>query len=149
MFSSVAHIGFTVSDLDQSVAFYKDILGLTYVGEMFMEGPSTEELFKREGAAARVAYLKTADEHAPLVELIQFSDVASLKDTPSLFKTSISEFCFMVDDIDAEYERLVDLGVKFLSAPQTFDSTEYGFGKSRAVYLFDPDGNILELIQSL
>ena len=149
MFSSVAHIGITVSDLDRSVSFYKNELGLEYVGEMFMEGPSTEALFQRASANARVAYLKTLDEHAPLVELIQFTDKPSECDEPTLFKTSISELCFMVDDIDAEYSRLSDLGVKFMSEPQTFDSTQYGFGKSRAVYLYDPDGNILELIQSL
>ena len=149
MFQSVAHIGFTVSDLDRSVAFYRDILGLAYVGEMEMGGPETAALFQRAGCAARVAYLSTADKKAPPVELIQFTDVPAEKSTPSLFKTSISELCFATDDIDREYEALLAKGVRFLSAPQTFDSTAYGFGKSRAVYFFDPDDNILELIQPL
>ena len=149
MFQSVAHIGFTVSDLDRSVAFYRDVLGLSYVGEMEMDGPETAALFQREGCTARVAYLSTADKKAPPVELIQFTDKASQTGKPSLFTTSISELCFATENIDREYETLKAKGVRFLSEPQTFDSTAYGFGKSRAVYLFDPDGNILELIQPL
>lgn len=147
MFTTIAHIGLTVSDLDRSVAFYKEVLGLEYIGEMTMDGPETAALFQREGCSARVAYLRTADANAAPVELIQFTDVPAKKDTPDLFKTSISELCFTTDDIDREYQRLLERGVRFISEPQTFDSTKYGFGKSRAVYFYDPDGNILELIQ--
>lgn len=147
MFTSVAHMGLTVSDLDRSIRFYRDTLGLEWVGEMQMGGPETAALFKREGCSARVGYLRTADKNAPLVELIQFLDEPAVKDEPSLFKTSISEICFATDDIDREYETLLAKGVEFLSEPQTFDSTQYGFGKSRAVYFFDPDRNVLELIQ--
>ncbi len=147
MFASVAHIGFTVSDLDRSVEFYRDTLGLEWVGEMKMDGPQTAALFQREGCSARVGYLRTADKNAPLVELIQFVDAPAVSDEPSLFKTSISEACFATDDIDRDYKALRAKGVEFLSEPQTFDSTRYGFGKSRAVYFFDPDRNVLELIQ--
>ncbi len=149
MIPSIAHIGLTVSDLTRSIAFYRDVLGLSYVGEMSMGGPESAALFRRPGCTARVAYLQTKDKHAPLVELIQFTDHPSAAAESSLFQTSISELCFSTDDIDAEYARLCQQGVSFLSEPQTFDSTAYGFGKSRAVYLRDPDGNILELIQPL
>ena len=62
-----------------------------------------------------------------------------------LFHTSIWELCFAVKDIDREYQRRKERGVQFLSKPQTFDSTEYGFGKSRIVYFRDSDGIVLEL----
>ncbi len=149
MFHSVAHIGITVTDLDRSIAFYRDILGLHFLGEMTMGGPETAELFRRPGCSARVAYLRPEDPSAPPVELIQFTDHHALQNTPTLFESSISELCFSVEDIDGEYERLRAQGVEFLSAPQTFDSRKYGFGMSRAVYFYDPDHNILELIQSL
>lgn len=150
MFKSVAHIGLTVKNLDRSVEFYRDVLGLKYMGEMRMDGPETEKLFNREGCAARVAYLRPyGGENVPPVELIQFIGFNAEEDTPSLFKTSISELCFMSSDIDKDYSALIAKGVKFISEPQTFDSTEYGFGKSRAVYFYDPDGNILELIQPI
>ncbi len=148
MLSSVAHIGLTVSNLDVSIAFYRDILGLNYIGEMMMGGEETAHLFQKEGCQARVAYLKgTKEQQAPSIELIQFLGQPIEHHQGNLFQTSISEVCFYTDDIDQSYTQLKNAGVEFLSEPQTFDSIKYGFGKSRAVYFRDPDGIILELIQ--
>lgn len=149
MITSIAHIGLTVSNIERSVAFYKHTLKLEYLGEMKMGGPETAALFKKEGCEARVAYLKPKNSTGPLVELIQFTSFAAQLHGSDLFETSISELCFAVDDIDAETARLKKLGIKLISDPQTFDSTEYGFGKSRAIYFYDPDENILEFIQPL
>ena len=52
-----------------------------------------------------------------------------------------------MDNIDEEYKRLKELGVKFISEPQYFDLTAQGFGKSKAVYFYEPDNIILELIE--
>ena len=132
------------------MAFYRDVLGLAYLGEMEMEGLETERLFQRKDCKARVAYLNGSRElAAPPVEMIQFVGQEPERQTGDLFRTSISELCFFVEDIDREYRRLKEMGVEFLSEPQTFDSTKYGFGKSRAVYLRDPDGIALELLQTV
>ena len=42
MVGRIYHVGLTVSDLDRSIAFYRDILGLEFQGEIFMEGEETE-----------------------------------------------------------------------------------------------------------
>ena len=57
MLQGIVHVRLTVTDLDRSVAFYRDVLGLAYLGEMEMEGLETEQLFQRKGCKARVAYL--------------------------------------------------------------------------------------------
>lgn len=150
MITSILHIGLTVTDIDRSIAFYRDTLGLSFQGELTMEGEATEKLFKKPGCAARVAYLNGSSHiDAPPVELIQFTSEKAQEKPSDLFSTSISEICFLTDDIDREYRRLCDLGVEFLSKPQDFDFTADGFGKSKAVYFKDPDGIILELMQSL
>ncbi len=150
MIEQIYHVGLTVSDLDRSIRFYRDVLGLKYQGEIQMDGIETENMFQKPGCKARVAYLNGAEDlKMPPVELIQFVDSDIAESRPSLFQTSISELCFLTDDIDREYERLCGLGVDMISKPQTFDSTAYGFGRSRAVYFLDPDRNVLELIQSL
>lgn len=148
MIKQIAHVGVTVSDIDRSIAFYRDVLGLDFKGEMTMEGKETDLLFGRKNAKARVAYLNGSNHiMCPPLELIQFIDQDIRKDEADLFKTSISEICFMTDDIWKVYEELKAKGVDFISEPQGFDSTAYGFGKSIAVYLRDPDGIIMELIQ--
>jgi predicted enzyme related to lactoylglutathione lyase len=48
--------------------------------------------------------------------------------------------CFDVDDVEAEYQRLLAAGVRFHTPPQDF-------GSARATYGRDPDGNVFELQQ--
>lgn len=151
MIQDIMHVGVTVSDMDRSIAFYRDVLGLQFQGELLMEGEATDKLFAAEGCRVRVAYLKGEGTlQAPPVELIQMiSPKSPAADKADLFKTSISEICFETEDIEAEYVRLKAQGVEILSEPQTFDFTSSGFGKSKAIYFKDPDGIILELMQSL
>lgn len=150
MITSILHVGVTVTDLDRSIAFYRDTLGLKFQSEMTMEGETTDKLFRRKNCKARVAYLNGSSHmEAPPVELIQFTSEKAEERPADLFATSISEICFRTDDLWREYHRLYDLGVEFLSEPQDFDFTKEGLGKSRAVYFKDPDGIILELIEAL
>lgn len=150
MIGKILHVGLTVTDLERSIAFYRDVLGLSFVGQILMEGETTEKLFVKKGCKAKVGYLNGSEHiECPPVELIQFVGEEPKRQNGDLFTTSISELCFFVDDIDKEYERLSKAGVEFLSEPQEFDFTSDGFGKSKAVYLRDPDGIILELMQPL
>ena len=150
MIGRIYHVGLTVSDLDRSVAFYRDVLGLTYQGEMVMTGDATDALFQRKDCKVRVAYLNGSEHvEAPPVELIQFVGDAAEKEAPGLFAPSISELCFYTDAIDAVYERLLSKGADCLSPPVAFDFTDQGFGKSKAFYFKDPDGIILEMMQPL
>ena len=113
-----------------------------------MEGTETDLLFARPNCRARVAYLNGSDAiMAPPVELIQFLDDETEASQVSLTKTSISEICFRVENIDAAYQYLLEHHVECLSAPQPFDFTASGFGKSKAIYFKDPDGIILELME--
>jgi catechol 2,3-dioxygenase-like lactoylglutathione lyase family enzyme len=51
----------------------------------------------------------------------------------------ITHLCLDVEDLDAEYERLLAAGMTFNSPPQ-----DLGAGV-RTVYGRDPDGNVVEL----
>ena len=149
MVSEIAHVGVTVSDIERSIAFYRDAVGLELIGRMVMEGGSTDRLFVSDGCRAEVAYLRKGRSDCPPLELIQFTSRDADAEPADLFRTSISEICFLTDDIWADYDRMRGLGVDFLSEPQEFDSTEYGLGRSIAVYFRDPDGIVMELIQNL
>ena len=47
MVGRIYHVGLTVSDLERSIAFYRDVLGLEFQGEIFMEGEETDKMFRR------------------------------------------------------------------------------------------------------
>lgn len=150
MIGQVMHVGVTVSDMEQSIKFYRDILGLKYLGEIIMSGKETDLLFSSENCKVKVVYLNGSEDiMAPPIELIQFLDEQTIHSEANLKKISVSEICFKVNDIDAVYKHLLDNQVECLSEPQEFDFTEYGFGKSKALYFKDPDGIILELMENI
>ena len=150
MVGKIYHVGLTVSDLDRSIAFYKDVLGLEFQGEIMMTGEETDKMFQKKNCKARVAYLNGSKVlEAPPIELIQFAEEDVNKVKSNLFTTSISEVCFYTDDIDSVYKTLIENHVECLSEPQYFDFRADGFGESRAFYFRDPDGIILEMMQPL
>ena len=149
MITNMLHVGLTITDMERSLHFYHDLLGFHLEGTLTMEGKETDILFGQKNVSATVSYVK-GDKgiQTPPLELICFKDSPVKENSTDLFTTSVSEICFATEDIHAEYQRLKELGVDFLSEPQYFDFTKDGFGKSWAVYFRDPDGIILELIQS-
>ena len=150
MIHEIIHIGITVSDIERSTAFYRDVLGLEFMGSITMEGDETDRLFQLKNSVAKIVYLNgSKGSLAPPIELIQFVSEDCEINTPNLRRTSISEICFRVDNIDKVYRDLKDKGVEFLSEPQLFDFRKDGFSKSKAVYFKDPDGVILELMEYL
>nr|WP_294438541.1 VOC family protein [uncultured Blautia sp.] len=150
MVGQIYHVGLTVSNLERSLHFYRDVLGLEYQGQLLMEGKETEAMFQRTNCKARVAYLNGSEMlHMPPVELIQFVEEEITCKSMDLFSTSISELCFLVEDAEQVYQMLMEQGVECLSAPQEFDFRQAGFGRSKAFYFRDPDGIILEIMQPL
>ena len=150
MLKEVMHIGITVSNIERSINFYKNILGLTLIGEAFMEGKETDALFAMNNCKVKIAYLNGSDNIiAPPIKLLQFVTPETIKDEAELNKISVSEICFRVDNVEKVYKHLIDNNVECLSEPQEFDFTSYGFSKSKALYFKDPDGIILELMETL
>lgn len=71
MIGKIYHVGLTVSDLDKSIIFYRDILGLEFQGEILMVGEETDKLFNKKNCRARIAYLNGSKNiEVPPVELI-------------------------------------------------------------------------------
>lgn len=58
MLKHIAHVGVTVSNLERSIDFYQNVLGLSYKGQMVMEGEATDTLFGTKGCKVKVAYLE-------------------------------------------------------------------------------------------
>ena len=73
MVGRIYHVGLTVSDLDRSIAFYRDILGLEFQGEIFMEGEETDKIYAEQLAneyapkdTSKVVALRKLDAKAKL-----------------------------------------------------------------------------------
>lgn len=54
MIGKIYHVGLTVSDLDKSIAFYRDVLGLEFLGEIMMVGEETDRMFQKKNCKANL-----------------------------------------------------------------------------------------------
>lgn len=139
------HGGVTVSDLDRSVAFYRDVLGF----EVAIRRDATEEYLRemhgQPFTMVRMAFLAIPNSDS-MIELIEYQGVETRKPTYQPSDPSTGHLCFLVDDIHAVDARLRSAGCPGRSA----DPIEITAGPNKggwAVYFADPDGYPIEFIQ--
>lgn len=143
------HVSFTVSNLEQSVKWYTEVLGLEYVRGQIQANAYTAKLVAFPNVHLKVAQLRVPGLPVPRsmhhIEIIEYVNPRG-EDIPlDTNRTGVGHWAFQVDNLQAEYERLMALGVHFKSEPNTIAE---GVNKGGyAVYFTDPDGITLELIQ--
>ena len=143
--SGLHHTCYTVSDLDRSVAFYRDLLGCEVVAEQEKEGGYLAAIVGYPDAHVRMAHLRVpGTEH--VIELFEYLAPAGTRADVVPRNVGASHLCFLVDDLPALYEQLREKGVtSFVSPPVEVDT---GVNKGGyALYLRDPDGISVELFQ--
>lgn len=146
MLNKIGHVSLTINNLEESIKFYEDTLGMKLIKQKVMECKSTEILFGISSCNVHVAHLRSCDDcGSPDIELLEFREKDTLKDDIRINRVSISGISFYVENIQKTYEDLKAKGVEFISSPQYFESVEDGFGKTKSVYFKDPNGIILEL----
>lgn len=141
--TTLHHTGFAVQDLDRSVRFYTQGLGLEQYNRLLSDSPGVRSVVGYEDAVLNIAMLAGVDGHT--LELIQYkTPVGEPSDPGSQRKRArfgAAHLCFVVRDIDATYAALLELGGQKLNPPvPVFDGLS-------ACYLQDPDGNWIELIE--
>ena len=143
---AVHHVGLVVRDLDRSIYFYHDLLGLPFANEPtpWFEGPQLEKGVGVPGATLRQVALWAGP--ASMMELIEYGNrpVESNKPIPNNY-LGAAHVCFLVDDIRAKKAELEGKGVEFYSDVNVVD--EGPLAGWRWCYFSDPDGLALELVE--
>lgn len=143
MIGTAHHYGVTVSDMAEVLPFYRDTLGLDVVSRGHVEsGTEDSEKFEQfvgvDGEVdVEVVFL---DAGGCQVELLDYhSPSGADAHGASNNDPGAAHFCLEVEDIDSLYEELRADGVEFIYQPVTLSKGV------RVAYMFDPDGNIVEL----
>jgi lactoylglutathione lyase len=138
------HTGFTVSDLERSVAFYCSHLGCEEIARNEPRGGYISELLGQPDAHVRLAQLRhPASEH--VLELMEFFSPAPRELGLEPCVVGAGHVCFDVEDLDALHARLSGEGLRFVGAPVRMTAGPNAGGAS--VYLLDPDGIVVQLRQ--
>ena len=141
-----SHVGITVRDLDASVYFYHDLLGLEISTEPspWFDGPELGHGVGVPGAALRQVCLRLGDT---MLELLEYRTPPSATQHPLLSHcVGASHVAFAVDDSHAARAELERRGVRFYSGINVVD--EGVLAGWRWVYFADPDGYPLELVEN-
>ncbi len=121
MITGLAHICFVVSDIDRSIAFYKDKLGFSPAFDFINEKGERFGIYLHIGGR-------------------NFIELFKGNPNPSDQNQSYRHFCLEVDDIQQTVSKLRSNGVDV-------SEIKMGSDNSWQAWLSDPDGNRIELHQ--
>ena len=141
------HGGIAVSDMDRSLAFYRDALGLEVFFDVTLDAVDyVHAVMGIEMTDARLVYLTIPGIDDVYVELIEYRGTDARAGTPRAWDPGTGHLCFHVSDAQALHERARALGYSSRSE----GAVEIPVGPNaggRAAYLLDPDGYHVELFQ--
>lgn len=146
--AAVLRVGFTVADLDRSVAFFTDVLGFEQTGEREEAGDAIEARTGVFAARVRTARLRLGREEIELSEFLAPSTGRPIPVDSQANDLWFQHVAIVVSDLDAAYARLRAHRVRHASAgPQRLPDWNPDAGGIEAFYFRDPDGHFLELIE--
>ncbi len=137
------HTSFTVSDLDRSLAFFRDVLGFAITSK----GPRDPKVIERitgvDGARVIVAYVQAPGHRIELVHYLGPADRESVRPRPC--DVGFAHLAFDVDNVGAAIAAAEAHEVRPINPPYVTDAGPNA--GSSVVYLRDPDGITIELIE--
>ena len=139
--TSIRHVGIVVSDMEASLCFYCDFLGLQYTNVVAESGPFLDRILGMDMAKIRTAKLVGSDGPT-LLELLAFDQPETTKSTP-LTAIGPTHVALSVSDLDQIYQRMIKAGVVF-NAPPALSAD----ASVRVAFCRDPDGSFVELVES-
>jgi catechol 2,3-dioxygenase-like lactoylglutathione lyase family enzyme len=127
------HISLHVNDMEKSLHFYRDLLGLRVLFDVNLAGPGLESVTGIPGARGRM--VGTVAPGGTMIELVHGTRPGPQRgDDDSLI------FSLSVDSVDAAYDAFKAAGIVPLQQPADIDGT-------RMFFVQDPDGRRVEFVE--
>jgi catechol 2,3-dioxygenase-like lactoylglutathione lyase family enzyme len=145
----VWHFSFTVTDIERSVTFYRDVLGFELIHRQEQANEYTRRLVGYADAHLKVAQFALPGQPRGRsthdLELLEFVAPRGVRGDIGICNPGAAHLAIGVDDIHDRYGRLIAAGVHFFSPPNliTAGINEGGF----TCYFHDPDQIVLEMVQ--
>ena len=138
------HGGVTVRDMDTSLRFYRDGLGLEIEFDRILDADYLKTVLGLEFDHIRAVYLRIPG--GGFVELLEYVGIERLSAASRPSDYGAGHLCLYVDDVAATFGRLRGRGFEARSA-EVVDITAGPNAGARSVYMADPDGYAVELFQ--
>ncbi len=138
------HTGITVTNLDRSLAFWRDVLGFEFSHRAHQTGDLAREITGVAGAEIEIAVLKAPGHKIELLQYLAPADRSHVDLRPC--DVGSAHIALTVDNLDAVLAAVATSGWKAAGKPQTLQSGPNA-GK-RVVYVRDPDGTTIEFMRA-
>ena len=138
----ISHLAIGVSDMNKSLPFYRDLLGL----EVMLDNE------EKVGSGSRRAVYMRWNKDGGFLVLSQTLGREPSGKPLRLHQVGMHHFAFLVDDLRARVEKLSGAGVKIIVPPYEAGALAYGEKGSAKILtcLFEyPDGTILQFDQRM
>jgi len=140
----ILRTAYVVTDMEQSLKFYRDLLGLQIMRDRIRSGPSYEGFLEVPGLEIRVVLLHDKPDGA-LIELVQYLKPASSRVSQKHWDIGAANTCFIVDDLAGLMGRMREAGMKCPEKPTDF--LQEGKSVGHIVMVRDPDDIPVVLFQ--
>ncbi len=139
------HVAISVKDMERSLAFWRDALGLQLIQDRMLSGPDLDMALMETGTSVRMVIL--ADEVGSMIELLGWESPPVRERPPEHLKfasTGLVEVCLAVSDLEKLEEDLAKKGIKFRTPVWILNIEGLDV---KVTHVVDPDGVQVELIQ--
>lgn len=141
---AIRHFGIVVEDIEKSLHFYRDLLGLEIKRDIQEEGEFIDTILGLKGVKVRTVKM-ISDNGDTLVELLEYaSHKGKKRENYQIFDLGASHVAFTVGSVQKEYKILKEEGIIFTCEPQVSPD-----GKAKVAFCYDPDGVPVELVEEL
>ena len=142
MIHGINHVAISTGDIVSLSAFYQETLGFEEVFKLNWDvgDQILDNITGLNDSSAKIIMLKCGNACLELFEYQTPPPKPGDENRP-VCDHGITHLCLQVTDIDSEYNRLKNAGMRFHCPPQTV-------GDLRATYGRDPDGNVIELLEA-
>ncbi|RAO99716.1 hypothetical protein PW5551_01390 [Petrotoga sp. 9PW.55.5.1] len=121
------HLAITVSDLERSIKFYRDILGFKVLGKLVQDNGNFI-----------IVYIDMGDK---VLELFYFTEKGENTFSLKEKDIGIKHFAFKVESVDKTFNYLKEKGIEFTMEPTNAE------GGVRIAFFKDPDDILIEIIE--
>ena len=139
---STGHTGITVSDLDRSIRFYRDLLGCEVSPVVRAEGPLFEAVTGVPGCQIDIAFARVPGH---VIELLCYRNPPGRASTLRACDPGFMHVCLKVADLERVVARVREVEFQPVGAIQR--AAGGPVDGLKVVYVRDPDGVVLELIE--
>ncbi|MCZ6874065.1 MAG: VOC family protein [bacterium] len=142
--TGVSHIAFCVQDIEKSLAFYRDILGMRVTFDQVQDTTAggLPHVYHQARQSRRTVHLRYgAGNSMPFLVVTTHPNEDADGKPIKLDQVGISHLSFTVKDVKALADELITKGVELAAPMAAFTNAQGGVS---SIFVYDPDGILVQ-----